>query len=162
MWISERYVFYRLFRSISQVWLLPRNFVTFRAFHKKLRKTRLRSRSSAASSSSDVTQILTWNLLFHVLPFKILYELARILPFSYITQFVVRWELFLNSNRFIFSTFWFCLVSISQILKYVPGRGLQFCNIILLGKQRRIEVERGRALLVCADDVYALGDNSVP
>jgi hypothetical protein len=56
----------------------------------------------------------------------------------------------------------FCLVSSSQVLKYVPGRGLQFFNIILLEKQRRIEVEWGRALLVCADDVYVLDENSIP
>jgi hypothetical protein len=92
------------------------------------------------------------NWLFHKLPFKILYELASLLPFSYITQFVLRWRLLLNSKKFIFSTFLFSLVSSTQILKYVPGRGLQFFNIILLEKQRRIEVERGRAL-VCADDV---------
>jgi hypothetical protein len=56
----------------------------------------------------------------------------------------------------------FSLVSSSHILKYVPGRGLQFCNIILLEKQRRVEVERGRALLLCADDVYVLGEKAAP
>jgi hypothetical protein len=48
------------------------------------------------------------------------------------------------------------------MLKYVPGRGLQFCDIRFLEKQRRIEVERGRHLLICADDAYVLGENSVP
>jgi hypothetical protein len=60
---------------------------------------------------------------------------------------------------YIFSVF-VVLFSSTQILKYVPGRGLQFCNILLI-KQRRIEVERGRAL-VWADDVCVLGENSVP
>jgi hypothetical protein len=98
MLISERYVFGRRFRSISQVWLIPGDFVTIRAFHKKLRKTRLRSYSSAAlallmsSRSSRATNFSTYC------------RSKYCTNFPYITQFVVCSQLPLNSNKFIFST----------------------------------------------------------
>jgi hypothetical protein len=34
--------------------------------------------------------------------------------------------------------------------------------VTLPENQRRIEIEWGRALLICADDVYVLGENTLP